>query len=119
MATSLASQAIQAPQATKHCGLCRETSHSSRTCRTATEPSRTREKEVLDNLFGREKDNRQREKEKEQKGYMPQSRMPRILLAPKGPRFLTDGSYNNTYRFSTRFTMALNGIVTHKAVAVA
>lgn len=97
--------------AKKHCGSCRLTGHSARTCAIAIEAGRTRAKEVLDNLFGKD-----REKEQEERQYAVR---PQILVASKGPRFLADGSYRNPYRWNPIFTMSLDGSVTHTAKAVA
>jgi len=91
------------------------TGHTARTCATAITPSLDRTKEVLDGLFGKD---RNKEELAEQRSYHRCT--PRILYAPRGPRFLSDGSYAQPYRFSPRFAMALDGTVTHvaqKAVA--
>ncbi len=96
----------------KHCGACRETGHSARTCRTATEPSATRAKEVLDQLFGKD-----RNKEEAQERNYTAAVTPRLLYAPRGPRYMADGSYRQPYRFSPALNMDSTGAVWHTVTA--
>lgn len=92
----------------KHCGMCKSAGHSSRTCGMAAEPSLKRTAEVLDQLFGKDREKAERAEER----YKPTARH-RILFAPRGPRYLADGSYAQPYRFSSKFIMLQDGSVTH------
>ncbi len=76
---------------TKHCGGCRETGHSLRTCPGAIEASRTRVKEVTDQVLG--KDN------EKDKVYNPARSNPRIIEAHRGPKYIAGRRFDN-YKFA-------------------